>query len=38
MTSADVARWLASTVGEVLELQKPAADDAVVVRKEIVAV
>jgi putative SOS response-associated peptidase YedK len=37
MTAADVERWLTGTLDEALELQKPAADAAVVVRKEKVA-
>jgi putative SOS response-associated peptidase YedK len=37
MTAADVERWLTGTLDEALELQKPAADEAVVVRKEKVA-
>jgi putative SOS response-associated peptidase YedK len=37
MTAEDVERWLAGTLEEALELQKPADDAAVAVRKEKVA-
>jgi hypothetical protein len=34
MTPDDVDRWFAGTLEEALELQKPAPDAAIVVRKE----
>jgi putative SOS response-associated peptidase YedK len=37
MTTEDVERWLTGTLEEALELQRPANDAAVVVRKETVA-
>ena len=37
LTREDVERWLAGTLEEALELQKPAHDAAVAIRKEQVA-
>jgi putative SOS response-associated peptidase YedK len=37
MTAADVERWLTGTLDEALELQRPADDAAIVIRKERVA-